>query len=297
MKQALESLRSTVGLWSPGMEAVAPSQLKELLGQVEQQGWPVLWYPESYGREAFTAGALALAASTKLKLATGIANIHGRDPIAASSAARSLNAAYPDRFITGLGVSHRPIVERLRGHEYAKPLEAMRSYLEAMAAASPFMVEANTEHAVVIAALGPKMLELAATNADGALPYLVTPEHTATARPILGESFLAVEQAVVLTSDHAVGLERAHRHLHIYTGLDNYRASWRRLGFGDEDFVPGGSDRLAEAMVTIGSAEQIAQRVVQHREAGADHVCLQVLGEDGISLDLEATAEIREALT
>ena len=108
MKQALESLRSTVGLWSPGMEAVAPSQLKELLGQVEQQGWPVLWYPESYGREAFTAGALALAASTKLKLATGIANIHGRDPIAASSAARSLNAAYPDRFITGLGSPTAP---------------------------------------------------------------------------------------------------------------------------------------------------------------------------------------------
>jgi probable F420-dependent oxidoreductase len=200
--------------------------------------------------------------------------------VAASNGAKTLSAAYDDRFVLGLGVSHEPLVERLRGHQYETPLAAMREFLLAMDKAPMFAEEGSTRVAKVLAALGPKMLELSATLADGALPYLVTPEHTALARASLGDQFLGVEQAVVLGQSREEFLRRAHEYLEIYTGLDNYRASWRRLGFTDEDFVRGGSERLCDAMVVHGDESTVQARIREHREAGADHVCLQALGED-----------------
>jgi len=297
MKQSLEDLRGTVGLWSPGMEMLTTADLPDFLAELEAQGWPALWFPEAYGREAFTQASLALAGSRSLKIASGIASIHGRDAMATAAAARTLNAASGGRFITGLGVSHRPMVERVRGQRYEKPLSTMTAYLEAMSHAGMMAPEHDEPFAVLIAALGPKMLELAESSCDGALPYLVTPEHTARARAQLKTGFLAVEQAVVLTTDRAEGLRRAHQHLHIYSGLENYRNNWRRLGFGDEDFIPGGSERLAEAMVLIGDGAAIAARVQEHQAAGADHVCLQILSSDGLSLDLIEAAEIKGALS
>ncbi|HEY5265553.1 MAG TPA: hypothetical protein VIJ40_01940, partial [Acidimicrobiales bacterium] len=138
----------------------------------------------------------------------------------------------------------------------------------------------TTRVARVLAALGPKMIKLSRELADGAHTYLVTPEHTRDARTQLGDKFLGVEQAVVLETTRDEFLRRAHAHLEIYSGLDNYKNSWRRLGFGDEDFVRGGSDRLCDAMVVHGDESVVLARVNEHREAGADHVCLQVLGAD-----------------
>jgi probable F420-dependent oxidoreductase len=213
-------------------------------------------------------------------VATGIANIWARDAVAAANAAKTLNAAYADRFVLGLGVSHRPLVEGLRGHEYVSPVEAMRDYLTAMDAAPMMAPEGEHRYARVIAALGPKMLEVGATLADGVHPYLVTPEHTARARAAVGDKFVGVEQAVVLGQSREEFLKRAHAYLGIYTGLDNYKNSWRRLGFTDEDFVRGGSERLCDAMVVHGDEGAVLERVNEHRRAGADHVCLQVLSDE-----------------
>jgi probable F420-dependent oxidoreductase len=159
----------------------------------------------------------------------------------------------------------------------------MRDYLTAMDAAPMRAPEGQLRYARVIAALGPKMLDVGATLADGVHPYLVTPEHTARARAAVGDKFVGVEQAVVLGQSREEFLARAHAHLEIYTGLDNYRNSWRRLGFGDEDLVRGGSDRLCDAMVVHGDESVVLERVNEHRQAGADHVCLQVLGDQSLA--------------
>jgi probable F420-dependent oxidoreductase len=262
-------------------ESLPPSRSGELASEIESMGYAALWIPESWGREAFTSATLLLAGTTRLTIATGIANIWGRDAVAAVNATKTLNAAFDERFVLGLGVSHQPLVERMRGHAYAKPLEAMREYLSAMDQAPMRAVEGEQPYARVIAALGPKMLALGAELASGVHPYLVTPEVTALARAAVGDKFVGVEQAVVLGGDREEFLKRAHAHLEFYTGLDNYRNSWRRQGFGDEDFVRGGSERLCDAMVMHGDEDAVLARVNEHRSAGADHVCLQVLGPDG----------------
>ncbi|MCU1363229.1 MAG: putative coenzyme F420-dependent oxidoreductase [Acidimicrobiaceae bacterium] len=262
------------------LDAVPPQRSAETAREIEALGYAALWFPEAWGREALTNAGLLLSTTSTLVVASGIANIWGRDAVAASNGAKTLSAAYGHRFVLGLGVSHEPLVERLRGHRYATPLSAMREFLLAMDAAPMLADEGPTRVARVLAALGPQMLELSATLADGALSYLVTPEHTALARRLLDDRFLGVEQAVVLGHDRDEYLRRAHEHLEIYTGLDNYRANWRRLGFSEDDFVRGGSERLCEALVVHGDENDILERVNAHREAGADHVCLQVLGPD-----------------
>jgi len=277
---SLARLRGTVGIWTATHESLAPSQVGDISSELEELGYSALWIPEAWGRESFTNAGLLLAGSTTITIGTSIANIWARDAVSAANATKTLNAAYGDRFVLGLGVSHRPLVERLRGHEYATPFQTMKAYLEAMDAAPMFSAEGNQEYAKVIAALGPKMLELGATLANGVIPYLVTPEHTALARSIIGDSFLGVEQAVVLGQDREEFLRRAHEYLEIYTGLDNYRNSWLRQGFSDDDFVRGGSERLCEAMVVHGGETAVMAKIHEHQSAGADHVCLQVLGAD-----------------
>jgi probable F420-dependent oxidoreductase len=275
----LEELRGTVGLWTMTLDSLSPRASADAVGAIESLGYAALWLPEAWGREAFTNAGLALSATSTMKIATGIANIWARDAVSASNAAKTLGAAFDDRFILGLGVSHRPLVERLRGHDYVTPLRAMREYLRAMDAAPMHAFETEQRNARVLAALGPRMLELASEMADGVHPYLVTPEHTALARAAVGEKFIGVEQAVVLGRDRDEFLRRAHQYLEFYTGLENYKNSWRRMGFADEDFVRGGSVRLCEAMVVHGDEAAVLARINEHRQAGADHVCLQVLGE------------------
>jgi probable F420-dependent oxidoreductase len=277
---SLEKLRGTVGVWTFAQESIAADRSGDIAAELESLGYSALWLPEAWGREAFTSATLMLGATSSMIVATGIASIWARDAVATNNAAKTLNAAYGGRFVLGLGVSHRPLVERLRGHEYETPLAAMRDYLTAMDAAPMMAPEGTLRYARVIAALGPKMLEIGAALADGVHPYLVTPEHTARARAAVGDKFVGVEQAVVLGQSREEYLTRAHVHLGFYTGLDNYRNSWRRLGFTEEDFVRGGSDRLCDALVVHGDESAVLDRVNEHRMAGADHVCLQVLGDE-----------------
>ncbi len=285
-------LPGPVGLWTAALDALEPAAAREQVAALDDQGWDALWFGEAYGREAFTAAALYLGASRRLAVATGIASIYGRDAVAANAAGRLLEALHPGRFVLGLGVSHAPLVERMRGHAYGRPLTAMREYLEAMDAA-PFLAAGGCAAPPrVLAALGPAMLALSRDQAQGAHPYLVTPEHTATAREVLGDGpLLAVEQSVVLSDDPDVVRERAHWHLEIYTGLPNYRNSWLRQGFAEDDFPRGGSDRLKSALV-VGGEQAIVERVREHLDAGADHVCLQVLGPDAGSVPADDWARL-----
>ena len=285
-----------VGIWTAALDALDVAAARDAVAALDAQGWGALWFGEAYGREAFTAAQLYLSASERLVVATGIASIYGRDAVAANAAARTLEAAFPGRFVLGLGVSHAPLVERMRGHRYDRPLAAMAGYLDAMDAAPYAVAGGQPAPPRLLAALGPKMLELARDRAQGAHPYLVTPEHTARAREVLGEGpVLAVEQAVVLADDIDQWRRRAHWHLEIYTGLPNYRASWVRQGFGEPDFGRGGSDRLKDAMVVRG-IEAIRRRVQEHLDAGASHVCLQVLGADALDVPQDDWAELAQAV-
>jgi probable F420-dependent oxidoreductase len=294
----LERLRGTVGIWTHTHESLLPAQLGEVTSRLEAAGYSALWLPEAYGREAMTGAQLLLERSADLVVATGIASIYARDAMAAASASRTLASISDGRFVLGLGVSHRPLVERVRGGAYDVPLTAMASYLDALADAAVLSAEHDVVVPVVLAALGPKMLRLAAARTDGALSYLVSTTHTEQARTTLGpDAFLAVEQSVVLGEDRDEFLRRAHEHLNIYTGLENYRASWRRLGFGDEDFVRGGSERLCDAIVVHGDGEAIRRRVDEHLDAGADHVCLQVLGATLVEVPLREWGELGSSLT
>lgn len=285
-----------VGIWTTTLDALDVGDARELVAALETQGWGSLWFGEAYGREAFTAAQMYLGASGRLVVGTGIASIYGRDAVAAAAAGRTLHAAYPDRFVLGLGVSHAPLVERMRGHSYGKPVTAMREYLDAIEKA-PYMVVGSQElPPIVLAALGPRMLDLARDRTAGAHPYLTLPEHTAQARERLGpDALLAVEQAVVLAEDETTWRERAHWHLEIYTGLPNYRNSWLRQGFAEDDFVRGGSDRLKAALVTRG-LDATAARVQEHLDAGASTVLLQAIGAHPADVPREDWERLSEAL-
>jgi probable F420-dependent oxidoreductase len=286
---ALETLRANrIGIWTVALDARSPAETAACAAELESLGYGSLWFGEAYGREAFTEAGLLLAATNRLVIGTGIANVYGRDAVTGNAAGRTLNAAYPGRLVVGWGISHGPIVERMRGHSYGKPVTTMRAYLDAIDGAPFFASGPELGPPRVLAALRPKMLELARTHADGAHPYLVTPEHTRRARAILGpDRILCVEQAVVLTTDRQEFLKRAHWHLEIYTGLPNYRGSWEALGFSDEDFVRGGSERLKDALVAWGDGDAIAARVTDHLDAGADHVLIQALGADAFELPVD----------
>lgn len=296
---AVEAARaSRVGVWTTALDAVPPAQAGDHAAELDALGFGSLWFGEAYGREAFTNAGLLLAASERLVIGTGIANVYGRDAVTGNAAGRTLHGAHPGRLIVGWGISHGPIVERMRGHNYGKPIGTMREYLAALDAAPFLAAGPETAPPRVLAALRPKMLELSGTLADGAHTYLVTPEHTRRAREVLGSGpLLCVEQAVVLTSNREEFLKRAHWHLEIYTGLPNYRASWETQGFGEEDFVRGGSERLKEAMVAWGHADEIAARVRAHLQAGADHVVVQALGANAFDVPIEQWRALAPTLT
>ncbi|WP_099021183.1 LLM class F420-dependent oxidoreductase [Mycolicibacterium palauense] len=254
-------------------------EAQEVARDIESLGFGSLFLPEVVGKECLTQSAAFLAATDRLVIGTGIANIHVRVPSAAEAGARTLTALHPGRFVLGLGVSHAPLVERGIGGSYTKPLATMRTYLERMAAVPEQIEPGVGRPARLLAALGPKMIELSGTHADGAHPYLVTPEHTGTTREILGpDKWVVSEQAVAIGGDDADQLARAHSHLEVYSGLPNYRNSWLRQGFDESDLVRGGSDRLARGVVGMGSAERAAAMVTAHLDAGADHVVIQALG-------------------
>ncbi len=284
-----------VGIWTAGLDGLPATEVGDAAARVEAAGAGSLFFGEAYGREAFTQAALALAGTETMVVGTGIANIHARDPVASRAAQATLAASSGDRFVLGLGVSHRPIVEGMRKQDYTSPLGTMQAYLEGVAETQPFVPD-PAGGPVLVAALGPRMLELSAAHADGAHPYLTTPEHTASARAAIGgDKLLVVEQAASVVDDPDEHTRRAHTHLEIYTGLPNYRNSWLRLGFDEEDLVRGGSQRLKDALVPHG-VEASVEAVRAHLEAGADHVVVQVLGEHPLHLDLEGVAAVLTAL-
>ena len=284
------------GVWTAALDGLDVAAAREQVAVLEEQGWGALWFGEAYGREAFTAAQLYLGASSRMAVATGIASIYARDAMAAGAAARTLEAAFPGRFVLGLGVSHAPLVERTRGHVFGPPMTAMGDYLDALDAAPYLAAGGASPPPRVLAALGPRMLELARDRTQGAHTYLVTPDHTAMAREALGDGpVLAVEQAVVVDDDLDEWRRRAHAHLEIYTGLPNYRASWVRQGLSQDDAVRGGSERLKQAMVARG-LEDARSRVQGHLAAGASHVCLQVLGPDVLTFAAADHARLADAL-
>jgi probable F420-dependent oxidoreductase len=211
-------------------------------------------------------------------VATGIAGIYSRDAMTTAAAQKTLAEAYPDRFLLGLGVSHQVMVEAIRGNDYAKPYSAMRDHLDRMDGALFLAAPPTAPPKRVLAALRPRMWQLAAERADGALTYFVPPEHTASARDVLGpDRLLCVEQAVVFETDRARAHEIARTHTRTYTPLPNYTNNLRRFGFDDDDFADAGSDRLVDAIVAWGDMEAILAHIQAHHDAGADHVCIQVI--------------------
>jgi probable F420-dependent oxidoreductase len=208
-----------------------------------------------------------------------------------------LSEAFPGRFVLGLGVSHQPMVEGLRGQTYERPLAAMREYLERMDAAMYVAAEPAEPPRRVLAALGPKMLTLAAERTDGAHPYNVPPEHTAGAREILGpEKLLAPEQAVLLETDPTEARRIGRSHVAIYRDLPNYMNNLRRFGITDDDIADGGSDRLVDMLVAWGDVDAIRARVQAHLDAGADHVAVQVLTPERGTVPLDEWRELAPAL-
>lgn len=285
------------GIWTFQLDLVPASQSQEAAAEIEEMGFGAVWVPEAVGREAFTSAGLLLAGTSTITVATGIASIWARDPMAASAAHKTLSEAYPGRFLLGLGVSHQPMVDHIRGHRYDKPFTAMSNYLDAMDSSLFMAAEPTVAPRRVLAALKPRMLRLAAERADGAHPYFVPPEHTAMARADLGEGpLLAVEQAVVFETDPSVAREVARTHTSIYTGLPNYSGNLERFGFTADDFVGAGSDRLVDAIVAWGTMDDIVARIKAHHDAGADHVCIQVVAADGRAVPTAQWRALADAL-
>jgi probable F420-dependent oxidoreductase len=285
-----------IGIWTGTLDGQPVPAAQEAVGELESLGYGAVWIPETVGREALTNSMLLLAGGERIVVATGIANIWGRDALTMATGHKTVTSAYPDRFLLGLGVSHAPLVVGVRGHDYSKPLTTMRTYLEAMDATPYMAVPPPAEPVRVLAALRPKMLELSRTHASGAHPYFVPPEHTADARAVLGEGpMLLPEQAVLLETDPARAREIGRKHTRIYVGLPNYTNNLRLYGFGDEDFADGGSDRLVDAIVAWGDLDAVKARVQALLDAGADHVCLQVLAEDPRAVPMAQWRELASA--
>ncbi|MBO0694015.1 MAG: LLM class F420-dependent oxidoreductase [Acidimicrobiaceae bacterium] len=287
-----------LGVWTDALDFLPARGAQEMAVELEELGYGAIWLPEVAGRDVVAHLAFLLSATRELVGATGIASIWARDAVTMVAGERTLTEAFPERVLIGLGVSHHTLVEDLRGHVYARPLSAMRDYLDAMDSAPFTATRPSTPDRRVLAALGPKMLQLAADRTDGAHTYLVTAEHTADARLILGgERLLCPEQAVYLESDPEKAREVGRAHAATYVRLPNYQANLRRLGFDDSDFKDGGSDRLVDAVVAWGDLDRIAARVRAHFDAGADHVCVQVLHAERRGVPVEGWQELAPALT
>ncbi len=265
-----------LGVWySP--DRLKGQEISQFLQILESCGYDTLWYPESTGFESMAIAGHMLGLTSRLKVGSSIANIYARDAFTARRGL-TLTSLYGDRFILGLGVSHIPLVEGVRGHQYEKPVPAMRAYLDGILKGQA----GADEWPVAIAALGPLMLKLAGERTRGALPYNVTPEHTAKAKSILGPSkWLAVEQKVCLETDPAKARALGRAELSRYMGLPNYRDNWLRNGFTEAELADGGSDRFIDAMVAWGDADAVRGKLRAHFDAGATHVCLQPVHAEG----------------
>ncbi|MEV0443938.1 TIGR03620 family F420-dependent LLM class oxidoreductase [Streptomyces spectabilis] len=292
-----------VGVWTFAFEGQPAGRVREAAAEIEELGYGALWYGEAFGRDTVGQAWLLLSATRRVPVASGIANIAYREPLAMANAERTLGEAFPGRYVLGLG-GHRVDdtvieVDGYRVPARGKAVPTMRAYLDAMDAAPAHGPVPEPAPRRLLAALGPKMLGLAAERTGGAHTYFVSVEHTARARAALGpDAFLGVEQAVVLDTDRARARSVAEEHVAGYARVPHQAANLRRLGFGDEDLPPGGgpSRRLVDAIVAYGDADVLHARVREHLAAGADHVCVQVLTADG-AFPLREWRELAPVLT
>jgi probable F420-dependent oxidoreductase len=271
-----ERLNGT-GIWSGTLRYGDQAAAIEAAPELESLGYTALWIPD-VGGDLFSPLANLLGATKHVTIATGILNVWMHTAEVAAAEHARLTAEHGNRYLCGLGIGHRPFIDHVVAPgTYQKPVETMATYLDGLDAAPTPLAPSDR----VIAALGPKMLELARTRTAGTHPYLVTPELTAKAREGIGpDKLVASEQGVVLETDPTKAREIARQHLKTYLGLPNYTNNWKRQGFTDADIADGGSDRLVDALVVWGDEATIAARVQAHRDAGADHVCVQVLNAD-----------------
>jgi probable F420-dependent oxidoreductase len=289
---AMRERLGKLGLWVPGFATGGKSAAAELARRAEHLGLGSVWVGGGNpGVRALDERTAMLDATGHLVVATGIASVWAWDPALLERRAAAIDEAHPGRFLLGLGVAHAPSVAAM-GREYRRPLATMRAFLDDLDRAGG----GRTSPTRALAALGPSMLALARDRSVGAHPYLVTPEHTETARRILGPvPLLAPEQAVVVNNDAGTARRIAREYLATYLTLSNYLANFRRIGFAENDFAGGGSDRLVDSLVPWGDVETVAKAVQAHFDAGADHVCVQPLGE-GRAIDFSGLASLVRAL-
>jgi probable F420-dependent oxidoreductase len=268
-----------VGVWSSQLRSVEVSAVRDAAALVEELGYGALWIPGGAGGDVLDRCEAALAATSSLVLATGIVNVWRHDAADVAAVAARLRQEHNGRFLLGLGVSH----ERLIKADYVEPLKKMAEFLDQLEGAGDPAPDR------VLAALRRRMLELARDRAGGSHPYFVPPEHSAAARDVLGPGrLLAPEQTVVLQTDRTAAREAARAFCELYLALPNYTNNLRALGYTEEDVAPPGSDRLVDAIVAWGDEGAIATRVRAHLDAGADHVCVQVVGHDPAALPEQA---------
>ncbi|ONI74625.1 LLM class F420-dependent oxidoreductase [Actinosynnema sp. ALI-1.44] len=290
-----------LGIWTMALDAHPAAAVRAAAGELDELGYGALWYGEAFGRDAISQGALLLDATKRIVVASGIANMYVRHPMAMAAAERSLGEQHPGRFVLGLG-GHRvpgpPL--SLGGYRIpfsGKPVSGVRDYLDELDEV-PLSGVAAVRPRRVLAALGPKMLDLAAERTWGAHTYFVPVSHTEMARQRMGaEAYLAVEQGVVLETDADRVREVQRAHIGPYMLAPHQLNNLRRLGFGDGDFADGGSDRLLDAVIAGGDLDVIAQRVRDHFDAGADHVCLQVMTATPGELPLREWRELAALVT
>lgn len=281
------------GIWSASLRYGDPKVAADAAAELEGLGYAAVWIPD-VGGDLFSAIENLLHATSSVTVATGILNLWMHDADETAAQHERLTAVHGRRLLLGIGVSHAPLIDHGSPGRYTRPLLHTRAYLDGIDAATvPVPVEER-----VLAALGPKMLALAGERTAGTHPYLVTPEHTAVARAALGPDKLVLpEQAVVLETEPEVARTVARSHLAAYLGLPNYTNNWKRLGFTDDDLANGGSDRLVDAFVVWGDEEAIVARIDAHRDAGADHVCVQVLSANVLEAPMAQWRALAPALT
>jgi len=281
-----------LGVWFflDGMSAADSAQFAQ---KVEQLGYGALWIPEAVGREPFPHAAYLLSKTQKLVLATGIANIYARDPQTMAAASKTVAELSDGRFLLGIGVSHKPLVTNLRGHSYDKPYSYMKEYLPKMKSALYRAPAPKEEVPVLLAALHPKMLQLAASQANGTHTYFVPPEHTAKVRGAIGKDpLICAAQAIILETDPSKARRAAREYMKTYVPrLPNYTNNLKNLGWADKEFENGCSDRLVDAIVAWGTETQVRNRIDAQLKAGANHVCILPLRCDDAQLPDERALE------
>jgi probable F420-dependent oxidoreductase len=270
-----------LGIFSGELAAFPADVQRRVVAELEALGYGAIWYGEGFARETFVQGAIFLSATERMAVASGIANIYARDPTAMAFGARSLNELGGGRFILGLGVAHASMVT-VRGHDYGRPVATMRAYLDAMDEAEPRWAGPEAPSPPrVLAALRPRMLGLAAERTAGAHPYFVPVEHTRRARRALGsDKLLAPAQFAILAGSREEARSIGDSRVSVYLRAPNYRNSLLDLGWSEADIEAPGSDALFDALVAWGGVEEVRQRMEQHREAGADHVILNLITKD-----------------